>query len=55
MMSRPQPQGHVKHQYRGYVTSKKNCISTFTRPLDPKGSRMVTQMRKLHPQSHVTH
>ena len=55
MMSRPQPQGHVKHQYRGYVTSKKHFISTFTRPLDPKRSRMVTQMRELHPQSHVTH
>ena len=44
-MRRTHPQSHVTLQYCGRVTSKKRCISTFTR----------LTMRGPHPQSHVTH
>ena len=36
------PQSHVTLQYRGHVTNKKRYISTFTRPMDLKFSRVVT-------------
>ena len=38
----PHPQSHVTLQYHGHVTNKRRYISTFTRPIDPKLSRMVT-------------
>ena len=37
-----QPQNHVTLRYRGNVTDKKHYISTFTKPMDPKLSRVVT-------------
>ena len=42
-MSGPHPKSHVTFQYHGHVTNKKCYISTFTRPIDPKLSRLVTQ------------
>ena len=36
------PQGHVTLRHCGYVTNQKRYISTFTRPIEPKLSRMVT-------------
>ena len=41
-MRGPYPQSHVTLRYCGHVTNKKRYISTFTRPMDPKLSRMVT-------------
>ena len=41
-MRGPHPQSHVTLQYHGHVTNKKRYISTFTRPIDPKISRLVT-------------
>ena len=35
-------QSHVALQYRGHVTNKKQFISTFTGPVDPKLSSVVT-------------
>ena len=40
-MRGPQPQSHVKLQYQVHVINKKSYISTFTRPIDPKLSRVV--------------
>ena len=40
---RPHLQIHMTLQYRGHVTNKKRYISTLTRPMDPKTSRVVTQ------------
>ena len=34
---------HVTHQARGYLANQKRYISTFTRPTDPKLSRVVAQ------------
>ena len=50
-MRGPHPQSHMTLQYRSRVTDKKRCISTFTRPMDPKPSRVVTQDEG---KSHVT-
>ena len=41
-MREPHLQSHVTFQYRGHVTNEKRYISTFTRPMDPKISRVVT-------------
>ena len=38
----PHPQSHVTLQYRGHVTNKKRYVFTFTRPTNPKLSRVVT-------------
>ena len=38
----PHPQSHMRFPYHSHVTNKKN-ISTFTRPMDPKVNRVVTQ------------
>ena len=35
-------QSHVTIRYRDHVTNEKRFISTFTRPMDPKRSRVVT-------------
>ena len=42
-MRGPHPQNHVTLQYRGHVTNNKRCISTFTRPMDPKLSQFETR------------
>ena len=44
----------MTHQIRGHVTCKKRYISTLTRPMDPKLSRLVTQDEETYPQSQVT-
>ena len=44
-----QPQNHVTLRYRGNVTDKKHYISTFTKPMDPKLSRVVTQDERTSP------
>ena len=41
MMRGPHPQSHVTLCYRGHVTNKKRYNSTFTKPMDPKLSRVV--------------
>ena len=41
-MREPYPQSHVTLRYRGHMTNKKRYISTFTRSMGPKLSRMVT-------------
>ena len=41
-MRGPHPQSHVTLRYHGHVTSKTRYISTFTRPVDAKLSRVVT-------------
>ena len=51
----PHPKSHETLRYFGHVTNKKRYISTFTRPMDPKLSKVLTQMRGPHLQSHVTH
>ena len=43
----------MTHQIRGHVTCKKRYISTLTRPMDPKLSRLVTQDEGTYPQSHM--
>ena len=43
MMRGPHPQSHVTLCYRGHVTNKKRYNSTFTKPMDPKLSRVVAQ------------
>ena len=45
---------HVTFRYHGHAINKKRYISTFTRPMDLKLSRVVTQTRGPHLQSHVT-
>ena len=42
MMREPHRQSHVALRYRGQVTNKKRYISTFTRSMDPKLTRVVT-------------
>ena len=51
MMRGLHPKSHVTLQYCGHATNKKRYISTLTRPINPKLSRM----RGPHLQSHVTH
>ena len=48
-MRRSHPQSHVAFQCRGHVTNKKRYNSTFTRPMDPKLSRVVTQDERIPP------
>ena len=36
------PQSQVTLRYRVHVTNQKRYIATFTRPVDPKLSRVVT-------------
>ena len=38
----PHLKGHVTHQPNGHVTNQKRYISTFSRPMDSKLSRLVT-------------
>ena len=38
----PHPQSHVTLRYYGHVGNKRRYISSFTRSMDPKLSRMVT-------------
>ena len=42
-MRGPHPQSHVTLRYHGHVINKKRYISTFTRPMDLKISRVVLQ------------
>ena len=42
-MRGPHLQSHVTYRPRGLVRNQKLCISTFTKPMDPKLSRVVTQ------------
>ena len=51
----PHAKSHETLRYFGQVTNKKRYISTFTRPMDPKLSKVLTQMRGPHLQNHVTH
>ena len=48
-MRGPHQQSHVTHRYSGHVTNKKRYISTFTRPMDLKLSRLVTQDEGIPP------
>ena len=41
-MKGPHPQSHVTFWCRGHVANKKRYITTFTRPIDPKLSRVVS-------------
>ena len=41
-MRGPHPPSHVTLRYRGHVTNKKRYISTSTRPMDSKLSKVVT-------------
>ena len=41
-MRGPHLQRHVTHRPWGHVTNQKRCIPTFTRPMDPKHSGLVT-------------
>ena len=55
-MRGPHPQSHEILRYRGHVTNKKRYISNFTRPMDPKLSRVVTYDEKTSPaKSHRSH
>ena len=42
-MRGPHPPSHVTLRYRGHVTNKKRYISTFTRSMDPKLAKVVSQ------------
>ena len=42
-MREPHPQIQVTHIPRGHVTNQRHYISTFTRPMDAKLSRVVSQ------------
>ena len=42
VMRAPHPQSHVTLGYCGHVANKTRYISTFTRPMDPKFSSVVT-------------
>ena len=42
-MGGPHPQSHVKLPCCGHVTNERRYISTFTRTMEPKLSRVVTQ------------
>ena len=48
-MKAPNPHSHVTLRYRGHVTNKIRYISTFTRPMYPKLSRVVTQDERTPP------
>ena len=48
-MRGPHLRSHVTHQVRGHVTNRKRCTSTFTRPMDPKLSWVVTQDERTSP------
>ena len=48
-MSGPHPQSHVTHRPSGFVTNQRCYNSTFTRPMDPKLSRVVTQDERTPP------
>ena len=41
-MRGPHLQSHMTHQPRGHVTNQKRYIYTFTRPMDPKLSRVAS-------------
>ena len=41
-MTRPHTQSQVILRYRDHVTNQKHYIFTFTRPIDPKRSRVMT-------------
>ena len=41
-MRESHPQSHVIHRLRGHVANQRRYISTFTRYMDPKLSRVVT-------------
>ena len=41
-MEETHPQSHVTHQPSGHVMNQRRYISTFTSPMDPKLSRVVT-------------
>ena len=49
MMSGPHPQSHGIHRPRGHMTNQRRYISYFTRPRDPKLSRVVTQDEETPP------
>ena len=49
------PQSHVTHWSRCHTTDQRHYSCTFTRPMDPKISRVVTQDKGNPPTSHVTH
>ena len=38
----PHPKSHETLRYFGHVANKKRYISTFTRPMDPKLSKMLS-------------
>ena len=48
-MREPHPQRRVKHEPSGLVTHQRCYTSTFTRPMDPKLSRLVTQDKEISP------
>ena len=54
-MRRTHSQSYATHWSRGHMTNQRRFISTFTRPMDPKLSRVVLRMNGPHPKSHVTH
>ena len=54
-MRGPHPQSHVTLRYHGHVTNKKRYISTFTRSVGSKLSRVATSMMGFHLQSYVTY
>ena len=40
-MKEPHPQSHVTHRPHGHAANQRCYISTFTRPMDPKLSRIL--------------
>ena len=54
-MKGPHPQSHVTDRSSGHVTNQRRYIQTFTSPMDPKLSRVVTQNEGTPSTSHVTH
>ena len=48
-MKRPHLQSHVTLRRRGHVTNKKSYIYTFTRPMYPNLSKVVTQDERTLP------
>ena len=40
-MKEPHPQSHVTHRPHGHAANQRSYISTFTRPKDPKLSRIL--------------
>ena len=41
-MRGPHLQSHVTHRLSSHLTNEKRYVFTFTRPMDPKLSRVVT-------------